>query len=182
MYFQHGTFSIDDHSNVKFIMNSAQYGGGIFIYWSADPHSIIADNNAQLTLYINSAYKGGALYASESKFIIKVGNYSSVHFLNNTATTAGGAVYADSETRPTSYSVCMFMVTGYYPGFHTEGGVPWDFPPLAQFPPSSFADSTLYFVLFSHPKWDQVLHLLVVKVMILYETLYTYSSTDVSFR
>ena len=38
--------------------------------------------------------------------------------------------------------------------FHAEGEVPWDFPPLV--PPSSFADSTVYFVLFSHPKWDQV--------------------------
>ena len=47
--------------------------------------------------------------------------------------------------------------------FHTEGGVLRDFPPLAQLPPPpSFADSTVYFVLLSHPKWNQVLHLLVL--------------------
>ena len=49
-----------------------------------------------------------------------------------------------------------------------RGGVPWDFPPLAHLSPSSFADST---ALFSHPNWDQALHLLVLKTMILYETL-----------
>ena len=73
--------------------------------------------------------------------------------------------------------VCVVKSTSklslmYSAVFHTEGGVPWDFPPLAQLSPSSFADSTVYFVLFSHPKWDQVLHLLVLKTMILYETLH----------
>ena len=40
------------------------------------------------------------------------------------------------------------------------------------FPPSSFTDSTVYFVSFSHPK---CLHLFVLKTMILYETRTAYS-------
>lgn len=49
--------------------------------------------------------------------------------------------------------------------FHTGGGVPWDFPHLTQIPPSSFADSNVYFRLVSHPRSP-------ILLMILCETLY----------
>ena len=55
--------------------------------------------------------------------------------------------------------------------FHTEGGVPWDFPPQSSsFPPQDFL-SLLYFVLLSHPKWHQLPNIVISKAMILYETL-----------
>ena len=51
-------------------------------------------------------------------------------------------------------------------GFHTKGGVGFPIPSSA-FPPQAM----LTLLLFSHPKWDQVLQLLVLKAMIL-ETLH----------
>ena len=51
--------------------------------------------------------------------------------------------------------VCMIFflfVSLHLTVFHTEGGVPWDFPSLnSDFPPSSFTDSTVYFVLLPLP-------------------------------
>ena len=35
--------------------------------------------------------------------------------------------------------------------FHTEGGMPWDFPPLTQISPLKLCQLYLYFVLLSHP-------------------------------
>ena len=111
MRFQVGTFYINNHSNVTFIMNSALLQGGAICIFSADQHSIIVDKHAQLIFFNNSAYRGGALYAIPSSFALKVGSHSCVQFINNTATDVGGAVC--SESMSVSYSVCVFMVTDY---------------------------------------------------------------------
>ena len=55
--------------------------------------------------------------------------------------------------------------------FHTEGGVPWDFPPQSSsFPPQDLLP-LLYFVLLSHPKWHQLPNIVISKAIVLYETL-----------
>ena len=52
--------------------------------------------------------------------------------------------------------------------FHTEGGVPWDFPSLTWISPLKLTGSTVYFVLVSHPNSTRSSIYLSV---ILYETL-----------
>ena len=111
MHFQVGIFYISNHSNVTFIMNFAQLQGGAIGIISADQCSIIVDKHAQLILFNNSAYQGGALYAISSSFALKVGSHSCVQFIKNTATDVGGAVC--SESMSVSYGVCVFMVTDY---------------------------------------------------------------------
>ena len=55
--------------------------------------------------------------------------------------------------------------------FHTEGGVPWDFPPQnSSFPPQDLL-LLLYFVLLSHPNWHQLPIIVISKAMVLNETL-----------
>ena len=59
--------------------------------------------------------------------------------------------------------------------------VPWDFPPLTQFPhpPSNFADLILYFVLLFHPNGiRELLNLFVLETVILHET---YTATSYTF-
>ena len=56
--------------------------------------------------------------------------------------------------------------------FHTEGGVPWDFPPLAQLSPLKLCRAYCILGIIFPPQWHQVLYLLILKTMVLYETLY----------
>ena len=65
------------------------------------------------------------------------------------------------------------VIHGPFSVFHTEGGVPWDFPPQStSFPPQDLLP-LLYcdFVLLSHPKWHQLPNIVISKAMVLYETL-----------
>ena len=55
--------------------------------------------------------------------------------------------------------------------FHTEGGVPWDFPPLAQLSPLKLCRAYCILGIIFPPQWHHVLYLLILKTMVLYETL-----------
>ena len=53
---------------------------------------------------------------------------------------------------PRVYSPMQLDVLRECPGFHTEGGVSWDFPPLAEVSPSRITDSIIYLELVSPPQ------------------------------
>ena len=107
----YSTLYINSNKSVNFIMNIGQIQGGAIYIAACIPSSscIILDKFAEILLYNNSSFWGGALYTEEPSYAIKVGYHSSVQFINNTAADVGGAVYVETQ----SAAPCLFMVTDY---------------------------------------------------------------------
>ena len=81
------------------------------------------------------------------------------------AAAVWGVAYRYGSEVHLQFCACMCMRSVSYRGWGAQG-----FPtPSSASPPPSFADSTVYFVLLSHPKWNQVLHLLVLNEKCVYK-------------
>jgi predicted outer membrane repeat protein len=124
MYIEFGTMNISSNSSVTFKTNNAYVEGGAIHIERGVPSSIIVDDFAELLFLNNSAFRGGALYMKPSSFAIKVGYYSSLKFVNNTALHIGGAMYSEMQ----SAIPCAFMITDYsaeisFRGNHANGNV-----------------------------------------------------------
>ena len=67
---------------------------------------------------------------------------------SGTAKSSYSCIYSEFSSNQLIYTKPRTYVATV---FHTEGGVPWDFPSLTRISPLKLTDSTVYFVLVSHP-------------------------------
>ena len=90
--FINGNVTIANNTVPNMESSASGYGGGIYLY-----QSDFTVNSGNCTIAKNQAMKGGGIYASSS--VISVRQYASLKFLDNTAHTVGGGIYAEASAR-----------------------------------------------------------------------------------
>ena len=90
--FINGNVTIANNTVPNMESSASGYGGGIYLY-----QSDFTVNSGSCTIAKNQAMKGGGIYASSS--VISVRQYASLKFLDNTAHTVGGGIYAEASAR-----------------------------------------------------------------------------------
>ena len=111
------------YKNLKVFKNTAYTRGGAILIESAASSSIIVGDSANLLLYNNSAFQGGALCILQSSLPITVGYQSSIQFINNAALNVGGAVFSQSTTPCTGIIITDYSAQVHFKGNHAIDGV-----------------------------------------------------------